>query len=252
MPLRLLAVVRSAATWMASSRVGTTTRARGCLGVPGAVCERWSSGRPKARVLPVPVRACPMMSLPLSAIGSASSWMGKGSTIPSASRASASSVLTPRSRNVVDVVGTSVLVRAQASILRGPGIGVAAAGCGRERLLAVAEGAAHRLPAPCGSSRRRCRLDRRGARGTRPRIGSIRCSVVCEGTGHGERGGAVPAVAGCRALTVSAAIPDGAPHTPVITVSLAGDAWCGHSSSSGCGRRGSTRSQTVQPLGCDE
>jgi hypothetical protein len=58
-----------------------------------------------------------MMSLPFSAIGRARAWIGKGAMIPSASRASAISGLTPRSRKVVSgVVDSSVLLRAQASI----------------------------------------------------------------------------------------------------------------------------------------
>jgi hypothetical protein len=48
---------------------------------------RWSTGTPKARVLPVPVLAWPMMSAPPSATGMVEAWMGNGSLIPSASSA---------------------------------------------------------------------------------------------------------------------------------------------------------------------
>ncbi|OUD81091.1 hypothetical protein BC477_18775 [Clavibacter michiganensis subsp. michiganensis] len=40
------------------------------------------SGRPKPKVLPVPVLAWPMMSWPESARGMVCSWMRKGSRIP--------------------------------------------------------------------------------------------------------------------------------------------------------------------------
>jgi hypothetical protein len=52
----------------------------------------------------VPVLACPMMSVPESATGSVISWMGKGDTMPTASRASAVSGRIPSSRNVVRVL----------------------------------------------------------------------------------------------------------------------------------------------------
>jgi len=83
---------------MQSSRVGTTTSARGSpvRSVSFSFCR---SGMPNASVLPVPVRACPMTSLPSRAIGSASVWMAKGVTMPSASSASAIGVMTPMSRN---------------------------------------------------------------------------------------------------------------------------------------------------------
>ncbi|QES19957.1 hypothetical protein DEJ46_13285 [Streptomyces venezuelae] len=58
-------------------------------------------GRPKPRVLPVPVLAWPMTSVPVRATGRVISWMGKGLTIPTASRASAVSGRIPSSRKVV-------------------------------------------------------------------------------------------------------------------------------------------------------
>jgi hypothetical protein len=42
---------------------------------------------PKARVLPVPVLAWPMMSAPLSATGMVEAWMGNGLLMPRPSRA---------------------------------------------------------------------------------------------------------------------------------------------------------------------
>lgn len=150
--------------------MGTTTRARGRLGSPG---DRWascSSGRPNANVLPVPVRACPMMSDPLRARGSARDWIGKGSRIPSASRASAISALTPRSRNVRrGSLVVSVFVRAHASIWAGRALSAAASAAVRSASRAP------RLPRG-----RRC-----GARG---------------GAGRPSRRGPVPSgAAGCRA-----------------------------------------------------
>ena len=86
MPRSAPAASRSVATWTHSSRVGTTTRARG---VPSRWRgrERCSSGTPKPRVLPVPVRAWPMRSSPASASGSVSSWMANVRTIPARPRA---------------------------------------------------------------------------------------------------------------------------------------------------------------------
>src|SRR5688572_29401900 len=54
----------------------------------------------KASVLPVPVRACPIRSVPVRAIGRVISWMGKASVMPTASRASTISGSTPSSLNV--------------------------------------------------------------------------------------------------------------------------------------------------------
>ncbi len=61
---------------------------------------RCSRLTPKASVLPVPVRAWPIMSVPATAIGIASDWIGKGCTMPSLARASVISGMTPRSPNV--------------------------------------------------------------------------------------------------------------------------------------------------------
>jgi len=71
-----------------------------------------SSGMPNASVLPVPVRACPMMSCPRSASGSVSAWIGKVVTMPAASRPELIASLMPKSRNGTASVfsGVSVLV----------------------------------------------------------------------------------------------------------------------------------------------
>ncbi|OPC81243.1 hypothetical protein B4N89_10070 [Embleya scabrispora] len=63
---------------------------------------------PKPRVLPVPVLAWPITSLPESATGRVISWTGKASTMPSASSASAVSESTPSSRKVVRGPASSV------------------------------------------------------------------------------------------------------------------------------------------------
>ena len=55
---------------------------------------------PKARVLPVPVRAWPIMSVPESAMGMAMAWIGKGWTMPTCSSAWTIGPSTPRSANV--------------------------------------------------------------------------------------------------------------------------------------------------------
>ena len=79
-PRRLI----SASTCTASSRVGT--RMIACVASPWSA--RWRMGMPKAAVLPVPVRAWPRMSTPVSALGISSAWISEGvSNFASASRA---------------------------------------------------------------------------------------------------------------------------------------------------------------------
>ena len=56
---------------------------------------------PNARVLPVPVRAWPIMSVPVSAIGMAMAWIGNGLVMPTCSRASTIELSTPSSLNDV-------------------------------------------------------------------------------------------------------------------------------------------------------
>ena len=69
------------ATWSASSRVGSNTRARtGCRAgdVEGFSClsSRCSKGSEKAAVLPVPVWAAPITSWPVNTTGMAWAWIG--------------------------------------------------------------------------------------------------------------------------------------------------------------------------------
>ena len=72
--------LRLSATCTASSRVGTSTRARGLRGPLGWVSfdRRCSIGRPKAAVLPVPVWAAPSTSWPARTSGIACAWIGVG------------------------------------------------------------------------------------------------------------------------------------------------------------------------------
>ena len=69
------------ATWSASSRVGSSTSARtGCRAgdVEAFSClsMRCSNGSENAAVLPVPVWAAPITSLPVRTTGIAWAWMG--------------------------------------------------------------------------------------------------------------------------------------------------------------------------------
>ena len=76
-------------------------RGTGAVGSLAGVSARCcSSGMPNASVLPVPVRAWPMMSCPPSATGRARLWMGNGAVMPTPSRATQIRSSTPRSRNV--------------------------------------------------------------------------------------------------------------------------------------------------------
>ena len=65
------------------------------------------SGRPKPRVLPVPVLACPMMSCRPSATGRVIAWMGKGWVMPPSASARTMSGCRPKSAKVrVSCMGT--------------------------------------------------------------------------------------------------------------------------------------------------
>jgi hypothetical protein len=69
------------ATWSASSRVGSSTKARtgwraGDVELFSCLSRRCSSGSENAAVLPVPVWAAPITSLPVSTTGMALAWMG--------------------------------------------------------------------------------------------------------------------------------------------------------------------------------
>ncbi len=82
---RLTAVaygVSASVTCWASSRVGTRTSASGYRATARFPAVRASSGRPKARVLPEPVRPRPSTSRPAIESGSVAPWIGKGSVTP--------------------------------------------------------------------------------------------------------------------------------------------------------------------------
>ena len=74
----------ASATCMASSRVGTSTRARGAfdIRIEPDVARRASIGRPKAIVLPPPVWARPSTSRPANASGIACDWIANGFSMP--------------------------------------------------------------------------------------------------------------------------------------------------------------------------
>ncbi|CAM5579601.1 hypothetical protein SBADM41S_10801 [Streptomyces badius] len=78
--------VRASVTCWASSRVGTRTMASGARGSLRRPAVRASRARPKARVLPEPVRPRPRMSRPASEFGRVAPWIGKGSVTPCAAR----------------------------------------------------------------------------------------------------------------------------------------------------------------------
>src|SRR3954471_17656907 len=100
MPRLAPAVVTSRATCTQSSRVGTTTRACGTPSPPSAAGRtRCSSGTPKPRVLPVPVRAWPIRSCPASASGRVSSWIAKVRVMPASASAATTSGWTSKSLN---------------------------------------------------------------------------------------------------------------------------------------------------------
>ena len=81
---------RSLETWSASSRVGATISAcglpcgRSAYAGSVGVTLRCSTGMPKARVLPVPVRAWPIRSVPIRATERVISWMANGVVMPCA------------------------------------------------------------------------------------------------------------------------------------------------------------------------
>ena len=93
--------VRASATWLASSRVGTSTSARGRDGSRRIleVARAASIGRPKAIVLPLPVRPRPRTSRPASESGNVALWIGKGVVMPLRSSAVTRGAGTPRSAN---------------------------------------------------------------------------------------------------------------------------------------------------------
>ncbi|TCC10057.1 hypothetical protein E0H45_01600 [Kribbella soli] len=64
----------------------------------------------------MPVRACPIRSVPIRATGRVISWIGKGSMMLTRSSASQISGSTPSSRKVVRLIASHMLVRTDASV----------------------------------------------------------------------------------------------------------------------------------------
>ncbi|TCC18235.1 hypothetical protein E0H58_36110 [Kribbella speibonae] len=62
----------------------------------------------------MPVRACPIRSVPIRATGRVISWIGKGSMMLTRSSASQISGSTPSSRKVVRLIASHMLVRTDA------------------------------------------------------------------------------------------------------------------------------------------
>ncbi len=86
---RLTAVaygVSASVTCWASSRVGTRTSASGAFGCARRPAVRASRARPKASVLPEPVRPRPSRSRPAREFGRVAAWIGNGSVTPWAAR----------------------------------------------------------------------------------------------------------------------------------------------------------------------
>ncbi len=136
-----------AATWAASSRVGTRTSERGWLGrrLWVDVATATTMGMAKAAVLPLPVRARPRTSRPASELLRVAAWMGNGVGQPARSRAAMMGAGTPSSAKVVPSTGTSATSKA--------GVG-AAAGSVNGRRPAGREGCDGRRPrrrAPVGA-----------------------------------------------------------------------------------------------------
>ncbi|PSK57560.1 hypothetical protein B0E53_07003 [Micromonospora sp. MH33] len=91
MPTALPSGTSASLTCMASSRVGTRTRARGCSGRARLrSASRAITGRPKARVLPEPVWPRPSTSWPARASGRVARWISNGVVMPCRASASTS------------------------------------------------------------------------------------------------------------------------------------------------------------------
>ena len=75
--------VSASVTCWASSRVGTRTRASGRRASARLPAVRASRARPKASVLPEPVRPRPRTSRPASEFGRVAAWIGNGTDMPS-------------------------------------------------------------------------------------------------------------------------------------------------------------------------
>src|SRR6201996_9668863 len=105
--IALARALSTVVTWVASSRVGTSTRPRGRPGRVDPPARRLTRGREKPRVLPEPVLARPRMSRPARAYGSVAPWTGHGAVIPWSSRTSTRGAGTPRAVKVVAASVTS-------------------------------------------------------------------------------------------------------------------------------------------------
>ena len=86
----------SSATWVASSRVGTSTRAEGRA---SPASRRWTIGTANASVLPDPVGDLARTSFPARASGMTSDWIENGVWIDRRARAATVGSDTPRSEN---------------------------------------------------------------------------------------------------------------------------------------------------------
>ena len=89
----------AAVIWVASSRVGASTRPVGWPGRRLASARRATNGIEKASVLPLPVLPRPSTSRPARVSGRVLTWIGNGSVIPRADRLLISRAGTPRSAN---------------------------------------------------------------------------------------------------------------------------------------------------------
>ena len=89
------------ATCIASSRVGSRISERGIRARLRPSCKISIIGSTKPAVLPVPVWAMPMRSLPISTDGIAARWIGVGSSYPLSLTARSNSSERPRSAKVI-------------------------------------------------------------------------------------------------------------------------------------------------------
>src|ERR1700744_1092869 len=94
----------AAGIWVASSRVGASTRPVGWPGRRLASARRATIGIEKASVLPLPVLPRPSTSRPARVSGRVLTWMGNGSVIPRADRLLISRAGTPRSAKDGEVI----------------------------------------------------------------------------------------------------------------------------------------------------